>query len=414
MARKAIGVPHVIFGGLQATASSARKLTPVPLDADYQESWLQRLVQAHPELLPINLIDERIQEPLVPLAMEVPTESGPMDNLMVSANGYPIIVEAKLWRNPEARRKVVAQLLDYAAQVRKWSYEDLEKAWQAGKPEDTNDDSLFSFVNPVDYDSEADWIDLVSENLQLGRFSLLIVGEGIRAEARALGRALSSRPDFQFRLGFVELRLYELGNAEILAIPSCIARTVEIERGIIRFYGSAGSEQPFHVELPTETDASRRRRSSVLDQQAFLDEMKRTGQDGDIAVRVARHLLELLEESDLLLDWQTASVSIKLPDPGGSGTMLSLGNLYQNSTLGCWFSCLEPQLHRVFNDPNRAIEILESHESRGRTLGLKGKKDLKVSLKEIEGRENLVLQWLEDTIELIRGDSGWERRNLSE
>ena len=40
-----------------------------------------------------------------------------LDNLIMTNRGQLALVEVKLWRNPEARRKVVAQALDYAAAV---------------------------------------------------------------------------------------------------------------------------------------------------------------------------------------------------------------------------------------------------------------------------------------------------------
>jgi hypothetical protein len=50
----------------------------------------------------------------VPICTELNTPAGPIDNFMVSPSGLPVLVECKLWRNPEARREVVSQILDYA------------------------------------------------------------------------------------------------------------------------------------------------------------------------------------------------------------------------------------------------------------------------------------------------------------
>src|SRR6516225_9199801 len=36
------------------------------------------------------------------------------------------LVECKLWKNPEARRQVVAQTLDYVSALSRWSYADLQ------------------------------------------------------------------------------------------------------------------------------------------------------------------------------------------------------------------------------------------------------------------------------------------------
>ena len=51
---------------------------------------------------------------LIPVCMELPLSVGPVDNLLVTPEGNVVMVEVKLWSNPEARRKVVAQALDYA------------------------------------------------------------------------------------------------------------------------------------------------------------------------------------------------------------------------------------------------------------------------------------------------------------
>ena len=66
-------------------------------------------------LVAIDEIDERVEPPLVSLGREVSTPVGAIDNLFLSRNGYLVIVETKLCRNPEARRQVAAQLIDYAA-----------------------------------------------------------------------------------------------------------------------------------------------------------------------------------------------------------------------------------------------------------------------------------------------------------
>ena len=50
----------------------------------------------------------------IPICRERNTPSGPIDNFMVTPTGLPVFDECKLWRNPEGRREVVGQILDYA------------------------------------------------------------------------------------------------------------------------------------------------------------------------------------------------------------------------------------------------------------------------------------------------------------
>lgn len=95
--------------------------TSVPLTALSQqagaeavsEADIQALVHAHPSCLPIREIDAIFANP-VAICRELQTSAGPIDNLLVTPGGLPILVECKLWRNPQGRREVVGQILDYA------------------------------------------------------------------------------------------------------------------------------------------------------------------------------------------------------------------------------------------------------------------------------------------------------------
>src|SRR5207249_11202437 len=114
------GSPFIIKTSRDNLESDA--LERVPLTETPSEDWLQRVLDDSPELLPLREIDERVEPPLLSLGREISTPAGPIDNLFLSRNGYLVVVETKLWRNPEARRQVVAQLMDYAVQLRKWRY----------------------------------------------------------------------------------------------------------------------------------------------------------------------------------------------------------------------------------------------------------------------------------------------------
>jgi hypothetical protein len=106
--------------------------------AAFDERFVQDIVFAHPDSLPIAEID-RAYEGLIPVCKELYTAGGYIDVLYVTPTGRLVILEAKLWRNPEARRKVVAQILDYAKELSSWSYEDLNATAPRG--------SVFDDVN---------------------------------------------------------------------------------------------------------------------------------------------------------------------------------------------------------------------------------------------------------------------------
>ena len=127
MRKSAYGTPLVIKDGGDPIVLDKIEIS----DGSYNEKFIQELVFDHPSCLPVSEID-RAYEDLVPICMELNTPAGPLDALYVTPTGRIVILEAKLWRNPEARRKVVAQILDYAKEfslgLRRSSTRDISKA----------------------------------------------------------------------------------------------------------------------------------------------------------------------------------------------------------------------------------------------------------------------------------------------
>ena len=113
-------------GGSRAVPLRRRRLDRELGGGGYDEDWLQHLLVQTPEILPIGEIDPAFS-PAIPLCRELPTEAGPIDIAYLSEQGLLTIVECKLWRNPEARREAVSQILDYAKEISRWSYEETER-----------------------------------------------------------------------------------------------------------------------------------------------------------------------------------------------------------------------------------------------------------------------------------------------
>ena len=75
---------------------------------------MQRLIHQHPTCLPMDQIEPGIGPLVARLYGTSAPALGTVDNLFITPEGHLVVVEVKLWRNPEARRKVVAQTLEYA------------------------------------------------------------------------------------------------------------------------------------------------------------------------------------------------------------------------------------------------------------------------------------------------------------
>lgn len=199
----------------------------------FDERFIQDLVFKNADCLPIAEIDD-IYSPAIPVCTELNTGVGPLDVLMVTPSGRLTVIETKLWRNPEARRKVIAQILDYAKELAKWTYEDLQR--EINKRLHTSGNTLYRIVSESGVDEsleEAVFVDSVSRNLRRGNFLLLIVGDGIREGAAGIADFLSTAGYLEFSFALVELAIYKQADSGTLVIPRVIARTVELQRMIV-------------------------------------------------------------------------------------------------------------------------------------------------------------------------------------
>ncbi|MGE0257836.1 MAG: hypothetical protein AB7H71_18470 [Alphaproteobacteria bacterium] len=195
------------------------------------EAYIQALVHDYPACLPIAEIDAMFSGP-VPICTELNTPAGSIDNFMVTPSGLPVLVECKLWRNPEARREVVSQILDYAKELSRWSSSDVQREVKHRLKRDGN--PLLDMVRSVDPQlDERQFNDSLTANLRRGRFLLLIVGDGIREGVEAITEYLQLHAGLHFSLGLVELPVYVMPNGDRLVAPRVLARTALITRNVV-------------------------------------------------------------------------------------------------------------------------------------------------------------------------------------
>ncbi|WP_210168567.1 hypothetical protein [Rhizobium sp. Leaf371] len=108
---------------------STTTLRPLSLTAvldGVSEAQIQDLVHRDPGSLPIDEVDPSFGNPIA-ICRELGTPAGAIDNRLVTASGLPILVECKLWRNPESRREVVGQIIDDAKELSRWKSSDLQR-----------------------------------------------------------------------------------------------------------------------------------------------------------------------------------------------------------------------------------------------------------------------------------------------
>lgn len=225
--------PFVI--GAPGTSGTSKLLERIPLDAAaggvQSERWLQEALYRHPESLPVKEIDPHIG-PLMPVCMEIETGAGPADILYLTPSGQVVLVETKLWRNPEARREVVGQILDYAKQLTSWSFDVLEK--KAATAARAQGPYLLSCLRSRFPEAdEVAFVDGVRRSLSTGDFLLIIAGDGIRYGAESLVAFLERFGHLRFGLALVEVAAYKLPDGSTLLQPRVLAKTELLQRTLL-------------------------------------------------------------------------------------------------------------------------------------------------------------------------------------
>lgn len=243
MARQHATPIHVPVSGPASPLAAVAQTTAGGVLEDY----IQALVHEHPSILPIAEIDP-IFKGAVAVCRELETPAGPIDNFLVTPSGLPVLVECKLWRNAEARREVVGQILDYAKELARFTVSDLQR--EVAKRLGGGPSALLDIVRAADPAvDEVEFNDNLTANLRRGRFLLLLVGDGIRERVEAIAEYLQAHAGLHFSLGLVELPIYELPDGGRIVTPRVLAHTHMITRTVVALPDG-------HVVKDQEADAA--------------------------------------------------------------------------------------------------------------------------------------------------------------
>lgn len=297
----------------------------------YDEAWLQELLHQNPEILPIEQIEPGFGK-LVPLCRELPLplgggQTGYLDNLFVTTEGRLAFVEAKLWRNHEARRSVIAQAMEYTASLFELSYEQFQSAvLQARKDEAPQFSSVYEIVAQSRHLDETEFVDAVSWNLSRGRAIIAVVGDGIREELISIAQFLQGHAGHRFTFALVELKIYDapLEGARIV-VPSVLAQTQFIERGVVQIEGALGNVPRITVRPPEISLASSSPRHPFgIGEDEFYEAL---GQKIPDLPRSLKQFLEKAISLGIHPEWQNG-LNLKHSTPEGSP--LNLGAIWKD------------------------------------------------------------------------------------
>lgn len=256
------------------------------------ENHLQTLIAEHPELLDGTQIRPEDPRRWILITREKgiseTTDSGSrwaVDHLIVDQDAMPTLVEVKRGANPEIRRTIVGQMLEYAAHAAQtWSAEELRHTFEESATDQGIDpDEEIGRLLQADGESDVDrfWQD-VATNLEARRLRLLFVADEI--------------PDPLERT--VEFLNAQMPNIEALAVEVKQFRGRSTQTIVPRVIGRTAKS--------TDSSTSRNR-GPKLTPDAFLAQFS-----NDEARDVAARLLGVAEESGAVLNYGTAGVSIRV------------------------------------------------------------------------------------------------------
>jgi hypothetical protein len=215
------------------------KLRPLPVRPMQQglfgtslEDALQTLLQNYPRLIPGKQIEPDSDAPprFVLLRREMPVAGWSLDHLYVDQRGVLTLVETKLMQNPEARRDVIGQIIEYAANA--------ADAWGSGRARQHAaefwrdkgrdlDEVLLETFN--DLDIENLW-SAVEDNLKLGKMRLIVAADELRPEVRRMIEYLNKEMQNTQVLG-LELKCYGEDETSLVLVPRLVGQTqAEVDR----------------------------------------------------------------------------------------------------------------------------------------------------------------------------------------
>ena len=315
------GTPYFI------SETNSFQLERIPLnEKHFQENWLQKIIHKNPQILPIDDIESGFA-PLISLGREISTSVGYIDNLYISPNGYLTIVETKLWKNPEAKREVVGQIIDYAKELTNWNFTKLNDGVKnSSQLYNNNSKGIIELIKDfenIEEHEEYKIIDNIERNLKRGRFLLLIVGDGIRESVEEMVDFLSNTPQIQFTLGLVELQFYKNPNVEgeLIAIPNLITRTREITRAIVKIENSTTGSVTIETDFIEEKVKPITVRTTITEDDFFEQLQQNTDYE---SAEFAKHILATVKEKGYFVEWQQGAFVAKILDPNGSGSKITL------------------------------------------------------------------------------------------
>jgi hypothetical protein len=276
---------------------------------DLDEGFLQEIIRANPSVLPAHELDKAYTQ-LISIGREASTVAGSIDNLLATPEGNLVIVETKLWRNPQARREVIAQIIDYAKDLSSWTYDDFDAVAKAYSRRYLSKQMSLSELMQSQFPQfdEKVFHDNLLRNIALGRVMLLVVGDGIREGVEQMVEYLQTYATLHFTLGLVELQLYKIGEGDTLVLSQLLFRTREINRAIITVSGAKIGEVNVSLDSTLEVESQVKRAGrKTWDEESFFEHAQENLPEERF--RAVKRLHDYSRQRAYSITWGTGTLS---------------------------------------------------------------------------------------------------------
>lgn len=375
----------------------------------HDEAFIRDLIYRVPEILPISEI-EPIFDRARAICIELPNPAGFADNLLVTPEGGIVLVECKLQRNLQARREVIAQIMDYAAQLQAWTFEDLDAAVRraelpgGGKPEGL----VESFNQHEDFDPIV-FMDAITRNLRRGRMLLLVVGDGIREGLESLAGIVQRHPGFHAALGLIELKLFPIPQGGFIVQPRTLLRTMNIERGVVTFSDDRLAIAPPPIVSDNAEGSSLNRRPSSLTEEEYYTILASKNPD---APRFVKRLVQRLENLGLTPEFKRSLIMRWTAADGRPHSIINIRKLGRIMLEALSWQLRTEAEHALASEFRQSIATLLGGEVRGTGNGQNvWIADRAINIDDVRSHEDAFIQAIERLVVAFRDlEQGQERQ----
>ena len=136
-----------------------------------KELDIQNLIYNNPDIIPIEEIEEDLKILKVIREFGIPG-AGSTDLVGIDNNANIYIIECKLAYNPQIKREVIGQILEYSSFIWKMQFNEFEHRFIQREGKSILDTFSEEIIDP---ESQQEFIDKIKNNLEKGIFKLLIV-----------------------------------------------------------------------------------------------------------------------------------------------------------------------------------------------------------------------------------------------